>query len=173
VTARRSSQNDRRPLVTAGMVLGIGLGGFVDGILFHQLLQFHSMLSALYPPTTVLNIKYSMVWDGVFHAITWITTMLGVILLWRAAEYASQPWSGRTLVGASLIGWGLFNLVEGIVDHFVLQIHHVVERQGLSIWDWVFAASGLLLILAGCAIIRSAAAHTRQTVTMSAARTSR
>ena len=34
-----------RPLVTAGTVLGIGMGGFVDGILFHQILQLHNMLS--------------------------------------------------------------------------------------------------------------------------------
>ncbi|MBA3481110.1 MAG: DUF2243 domain-containing protein, partial [Pirellulales bacterium] len=38
-------QTDRRPLIAAATLLGIGLGGFVDGILFHQLLQFHNMLS--------------------------------------------------------------------------------------------------------------------------------
>jgi uncharacterized membrane protein len=161
----RQKGDDRRPLVTAGMVLGMGLGGFVDGILFHQLLQIHSMLSALYPPTTILNIEYSMVWDGVFHAFTWAMTTIGVVMLWRTAESASQPWSDRTLFGASLIGWGLFNFVEGIVDHFVLQIHHVVERQGLSIWDWLFAASGLALIAIGAVLIRSAAGnpHTLRT----------
>lgn len=37
------------PLALAGTVLGIGLGGFVDGIAFHQIFQFHSMLSAELP----------------------------------------------------------------------------------------------------------------------------
>ncbi len=29
-----------------GIVLGVGLGGFVDGILLHQLLQWHHMLTS-------------------------------------------------------------------------------------------------------------------------------
>ncbi len=33
------------PLTTASLVLGIGLGGFVDGIVLHQILQIHEMLS--------------------------------------------------------------------------------------------------------------------------------
>jgi len=37
---------DRRPLIIAGLLLGIDLGGFADGILFHQILQIHNMLSA-------------------------------------------------------------------------------------------------------------------------------
>jgi uncharacterized membrane protein len=145
----------RSPLVRAGLVLGVGLGGFVDGIVFHQLLQLHSMLSALYPPTSVLNLEHNMVWDGVFHVFTWCTTVLGVVLLWRAGARRDVAWCGRTLAGAGLCGWGAFNLVEGVIDHFVLQIHHVVERQGLSIWDGVFLASGVILIAVGLGTMRS------------------
>jgi uncharacterized membrane protein len=28
-------------------------------------------------------------------------------------------------LGIMAIGWGIFNIVEGIVDHHILQIHHV------------------------------------------------
>ena len=59
---------NRRPLIAAGTLLGIGMGGFVDGILFHQILQVHNMLSAKYPPTTLVNAEINMVWDGLFHA---------------------------------------------------------------------------------------------------------
>jgi uncharacterized membrane protein len=83
-------------------------------------------------------------------------TMLGVVLLWRAADVAREPWATRTLFGASLMGWGLFNVVEGVIDHFILHIHHVVERLGLSVWDGVFLTSGLALIALGVAILRSA-----------------
>lgn len=150
--------SDRRPLVTAGTILGIGLGGFVDGIVFHQLFQFHNMLSAIHPPNTVVNVEFNMFWDGLFHVFTWVMTLIGVVLLWRAAGVAHAPWAPRTLFGASLLGWGLFNLVEGTIDHFILQIHHVVERLGLSVWDGVFLASGLALIAAGVAIMRAAPA---------------
>ncbi|MFH9118580.1 DUF2243 domain-containing protein [Streptomyces globisporus] len=33
-----------RSLQLPGIILGVGLGGFVDGILLHQLLQWHHML---------------------------------------------------------------------------------------------------------------------------------
>jgi uncharacterized membrane protein len=109
------SDQNRRPLISAGTILGIGLGGFVDGILFHQLLQVHSMLSARRPQDTIINIQVSMVWNGIFHSFTWLTTMIGIILLFRAARRSDVPWSGRVLGGAMLMGWGMFNLVEG--DH--------------------------------------------------------
>jgi uncharacterized membrane protein len=145
-----------RPLISAGLLLGVGMGGFVDGIVFHQVLQLHSMLSAVHPRTDVVALEVNMFWDGLFHAFTWITTAVGLWLLWRAARRAEVPWTGRVLVGAMLAGWGLFNFVEGIVDHFVLQVHHVYENAGLSVWDWVFLGSGVLLMAVGWAMIATA-----------------
>ena len=148
------AEHNRRPLVSAGMALGIGMGGFVDGIVFHQLLQVHNMLSARRPPTSVVNLEVNMFWDGVFHAFTWLATAAGIALLFRAGRRSDVPWSGRTLLGAMLAGWGTFNLVEGVVDHHVLHVHHVVERLGVSAWDWAFLGSGVVLILVGVAMIR-------------------
>ena len=146
---------NRRPLISAGILLGVGMGGFVDGILFHQILQTHNMLSARLPPTSVVNLEVNMVWDGLFHAFTWATTAVGLFLLFRAGRRAEVPWSGKTLLGSMVLGWGLFNLVEGVIDHHILHVHHVVERLGVSIWDWVFLAFGLLLIVAGWSMIRA------------------
>ena len=50
----------------------------------------------------------------------------------------------------------MFNLVEGIVDHLLLQIHHVVEVLGLSIWDYVFLAWGAAMLLGGIVLMRGA-----------------
>ncbi|QXE24247.1 hypothetical protein B6N60_02951 [Richelia sinica FACHB-800] len=44
----------------AGVFLGLGLGGFVDGILLHQILQWHHMISNLQPLTTISNIDLNM-----------------------------------------------------------------------------------------------------------------
>ncbi|MBA2622097.1 MAG: DUF2243 domain-containing protein [Chthoniobacterales bacterium] len=52
-----SEASNQKPLVMAGAFMCIGLGGFFDGILFHQLLQIHNMLSAIRPPTSVPNIE--------------------------------------------------------------------------------------------------------------------
>jgi uncharacterized membrane protein len=144
---------DRRPLITAGLLIGKGLGGFVDGILFHQLLQIHHMLSARRPPTDIVNAQVNMVWDGLFHTFTWVVTTLGIWLLFRAGKRPDVPWSGRTLGGSMLMGWGLFNLIEGLIDHHILHVHHVVERLGVSMWDYAFLTSGVLFIALGFAII--------------------
>jgi uncharacterized membrane protein len=154
-----TSGANARPLVSAGLLLGVGMGGFVDGIVFHQLLQFHNMLSARRPKETIADVQANMVWDGLFHSFTWPTTAIGLALLFRAGRRADVPWSGRVLLGSMLAGWGMFNFVEGLIDHHILHVHHVVERLGLSVWDWVFLGSGVMLMLGGWGIIRSARAE--------------
>lgn len=148
-----------RPLIAAGTLLGIGLGGFVDGILFHQLFQLHSMLSGKLPQDELINLKVSMVWDGLFHALTWLCTVMGVALLWHAGRPKDKPWSGKVLVGSMLFGWGIFNFVEGLIDHHLLGMHHVVERLGVSIYDYLFLMSGLMLIVIGYFLVRNGKVH--------------
>ena len=143
----------RRPLLSAGLALGIGMGGFVDGILFHQILQLHNMLSARIPNTDYVGAKINMVWDGVFHAGVWTITAIGIVLLWRAGRQQGADLSGRLLAGALLMGWGLFNLVEGLIDHHLLQLHHVYEPMGLSVWDYAFLAWGAVMAVAGLSLV--------------------
>ena len=139
------------------MLLGIGLGALVDGIVLHQLLQWHQLLSAWVPPDTLERIRINIVADGLFHAAAWTVTVLGVHRLWRATRGGVRV-PGRTLVGASLLGWGAFNLVEGVVDHALLGIHRVNERvppdERLA-WDLAFLALGALLAVVGWALVRS------------------
>ncbi len=130
------------PLVGAGLVLGIGLGGFVDGILLHQILQWHNMLSSITPPVDLVAMKYNMVWDGLFHALTWTMCAIGVALLFRAGRRADVSWSGRLLFGSILGGAGLFNLVEGLIDHQLLGIHHVHPGENQLAWDLGFLLLG-------------------------------
>lgn len=76
-------------------------------------------------------------------------------MLWSAVRRDDVPLSTRTLTGSMLLGWGLFNLVEGVIVHHVLNLHHVVERLGVSAYDWAFLASALLFILIGLGLIRT------------------
>ena len=145
---------DFRPLQAAGVALGIGMGGFVDGILLHQILQIHNMLSARLPPDSLVNVEINMAWDGLFHAFTWCMTAVGIALLWRAARHPRVLHSTPVLVGAMIQGWGWFNLVEGILDHHILGLHHVVERLGTSVYDYLFLASGVGFILIGERVVR-------------------
>lgn len=143
-----------RPVAAAGVVLGIGMGGFVDGILFHQIAQIHAMLSARVPMHTVEGMRTNMTADGVFHAVVWLATLIGIAMLFRAGRRADVLWSGRALSGGMLLGWGLFNVVEGVINHHLLRLHHILERLGPSAWDWTFLASGVALIALGSAVAR-------------------
>lgn len=93
------------PIRAAGLTIGMGMGGFFDGIVSHQILQVHNMLSARVPTDTLVGAKVNMVWDGVFHAAVWVLTAVGIALLWRAVRRSDAILSTQALVGVMLMGW--------------------------------------------------------------------
>ena len=141
-----------------GIVLGVGLGGVVDGILLHQILQWHHLVSAQTPPTTLAGLEVNTVADGFFHLATWICVVaasLTSISAWRQGRLAP---SYSFHLGLVLTGWGIFNLVEGLVDHQILGVHHVRDDLGAPLsWDLGFLASGILLIAGGWLLHRRGA----------------
>lgn len=153
-------ERERRRLeVWAGLLLGIGLGGFFDGIVLHQILQWHHMLSSHgdYPVTTVAGLEVNTRWDGLFHATTYVAVVVGVALLWRAARLPHAPWSTRLLVGLLLMGWGTFNLVEGVINHGILGIHHANETVPEDQWVWWdvgFLLWGAAMLIGGWSVAR-------------------
>jgi uncharacterized membrane protein len=156
-----AEQLHRGPLISAGLLIGAGLGGFVDGIVLHQILQWHNMLSAKMPPDNLVAAKVNMYWDGMFHAAVWVMTVIGLTVLWRVGHRRDVPWSGRTFFGGLLLGWGLFNIIEGLIDHELLGIHHVYEYTDDKMpWDLAFLGLGVLLLVAGWAYIRAGRTNT-------------
>jgi uncharacterized membrane protein len=152
----------KQRLIWAGLLIGIGLGGFFDGIVLHQILQWHHMLTSegSYPPTTVDGLKTNTLWDGLFHAFTFIATTIGLWLLWKAAREPHAPWSTKLLIGLILMGWGTFNLVEGTVDHHILTIHHVRENSAnRGLWDIAFLVWGALMLLGGWRLAKAGEAE--------------
>jgi uncharacterized membrane protein len=144
-------------LVAPGLLLGMGLGGFVDGILLHQILQWHHMLSSTddNPMTTVEGLEANMLADGLFHAVTWALAVCGLALLWGLTRRYDVRDFGRSLFGWALAGWGVFNLVEGIVNHHILQIHHVRTGDNEILYDALFLVLGAILLIGGIALGRS------------------
>jgi uncharacterized membrane protein len=132
----------------AAVVLGVGIGGFLDGIVAHQLLGWHHMLSGWYPRE---DMTLMMVGDGLFHLLCLVIVLVGVALLNRRA-----PLPERVLLGGILAGWGVFNLVEGLVDHQILGIHHVRPGPGQLAYDLAFLASGAVLLVIGTLFARRA-----------------
>ena len=148
------------PTKVSGLLYGLGLGGFIDGIVLHQIFQWHHMVSHVedYPMTTVAGLEVNTLADGFFHVATWILVAVATSLMlraWQRGELA-PPW--RAHAGLLLAGWGAFNLVEGLIDHQLLGLHHVRDDLGAPLgWDIAFLASGVLLIAVGAALVRSSA----------------
>jgi uncharacterized membrane protein len=127
----------------AGIILGLGLGGFVDGILLHQILHWHNMGSAVLPPTTLEAMRRNMAWDGLFHAAVWVLTLVGVYRLLSDARRGRHLPTPTSFTGLLVLGWGLFNLVEGIIDHHLLRLHHVRDLPAhVPLYDWLFLTVG-------------------------------
>jgi uncharacterized membrane protein len=122
--------------------------------------QWHHMLTSHgdYPATSVAGLEVNTLWDGLFHASTWVAVVADLFVLWKAGRRGDVPWSGRALLGLLAAGWGLFNLVEGIVDHQLLGVHHVRDDLGGPLsWDLGFLAIGALLVAGGWALHRRGA----------------
>jgi len=149
-----------------GTILGVGLGGFVDGIVLHQILQWHHMLTSTdsdnvgitpYPADTVHGLEINTVWDGLFHTFTWLAVLVGLGLLYSRITHARRRvWTSQALWGWVLVGWGVFNLVEGVIDHHVLGIHHVRGGEYQTWWDIGFLVLGALLVGGGWLLQRAA-----------------
>jgi uncharacterized membrane protein len=147
----------------AGIFFGLGLGGFFDGIVLHQVLQWHHMLSNWYPVNTIENLKLNTRWDGIFHSATYVFVLIGLYILWRSAHRTHLYWSSKLLIGSMLVGFGSFNVVEGLLDHHLLGLHHVnetVERSQWLVWDLSFIIWGAAMLIGGWYLLRQGKAET-------------
>jgi len=141
----------------AGFLLGLGLGGFFDGIVLHQLLQWHHMVSSLYPINSIENLELNTFWDGIFHSGAYVLILAGLFILWRYSRQSKFSWSTLDLIAAVVCGFGTFNLIEGLVDHHVLGLHHVnetVARDRWSLWDLGFLIWGGAMVVSGALLGR-------------------
>ena len=143
---------------SAGILFGLGLGGFFDGIVLHQLLQWHHMLSSWYPITSIEALELNTFWDGVFHSATYLFVLAGLFVLWRTAQRTHLFWSSKLLIGSMLIGFGSFNVVEGLLNHHLLGLHHVnetVAREQWFYWDVAFVGWGAAMLASGWVLLRA------------------
>ena len=157
---RRQEESLRSPKPSAqwrsGIMLGIGLGGFVDGIVLHQMIHWHNMGSAVLRPTTLAALEQNMVWDGAFHLAVWVCTLIGVYWLLADARRAAPLPSPARFSGLLILGWGLFNMTEGLIDHHLFGLHHVRDLPlHVPVYDWLFLLiGGAGFIMAGRLLYR-------------------
>lgn len=160
----RTTPTTARFPVIGGVLLGAGLAGLFDGIVLHQLLQWHHLLSqAARPAVTIDDLRFHVLADGVFHVAAVLLAIAGLVVFWRSPHRLNVWFAGRLLAGSLLMGFGGFNVVEGLLNHFVLGLHHVNETvppaQWLA-WDLGFLALNAVLLLWGRWWVRDARRRT-------------
>jgi uncharacterized membrane protein len=132
---RRGSRN-----LLSGALLGIGFAAFVDEAVFHQLLHWHHF----YDKSTT---SVGLVSDGLFHAFSWFATVAGLFLLADLRRW-SAFWRGRWWSGL-LLGAGVFQLYDGIVQHRLLELHQIRYDVDVTPYDLAWNVVALALIAAG------------------------
>jgi len=153
--------------VAPAVVLGVGLGGLLDGIVFHQLLQWHHLVSRTHSPETVAGLEINTLADGLFHLVMLVVLGVGLVLTWRQARRGRLDVTPRRIVGAVLTGLGGFNVVEGGLMHLLLGLHHVnetVPRAQWFAWDLGFLLLSSAVAATGLTMMRSGSTSRTQDV---------
>ncbi len=147
---------DRRLVIGGGLVLGFGFGGLADGIVLHQVLQWHNLITQVESNQTLEGLQRNLFWDGVFHASTAVLTAIGLLLLWHARGATGRLLKPmRSLIGLALVGWGAFHVVDQLAFHLVLDLHNI--REGVDnpeIYDWSFFTIGIVIAAVGWLLLR-------------------
>ncbi|TCZ59855.1 DUF2243 domain-containing protein [Roseicella aquatilis] len=135
------ARNERRGAWAAGL-LGFAMGGFLDGILLHQILQWHHLLSGWIPGGTVGLDRLHVWWDGLFHAAHYLILALGLALLWARPGVVPAGWFA--------IGFGAWHVLDAVVIHWALGLHRIRQDSPQPLlWDLLFFALGLAISALG------------------------
>ena len=143
----------RRSLRWAGLLIGLALGGFFDGILLHQILQWHHLLSNV---DAVRDMRMQLLADGIFHALMYVIAAIGLALLWRGRHALAEAGTGRRLSATALLGFGAWHIVDGVLSHWVTGIHRIkVDSPTPLVWDLLwFVGFGVLPAVVGWWLLR-------------------
>ncbi|UUX95772.1 DUF2243 domain-containing protein [Aquabacterium sp. J223] len=143
-----------RSLLRAAALLGVAFGGFFDGILLHQVLQWHHLLSAV-QGGRFADLRLQLLADGLFHLAMYGLAAIALAGLWRHRAALAQ----RLPLGpAFLIGFGAWHVADALLSHWWLGLHRVrMDSPRPLAWDLAWLAMfGLLPMAIGLAKRRRA-----------------
>ena len=66
------------------------------------------------------SVEENTFWDGLFYGSTWFGRRR--VVRARRALSAGYRVTRRSMIGLLLARWGIFNVVEGIVDHHIVTV---------------------------------------------------
>lgn len=138
----------------AAILLGIGLGALLNNVVLQQILQWHGMLSSRLPLASLEAMHKNLEAAGWFNLVAVGVCFAAAWMLVRAIRDSGRVPSRVGFVSHVLLGWGVFNLIEGLVYHHVLELHHVHDRPALDpLYDWLYLlGSGVGFIILSLAL---------------------
>jgi uncharacterized membrane protein len=148
--------------IWSGILAGFGLAAFIDETVFHQLLHWHHF----YDRSTM---AVGLVSDGLFHAFGFTAMVVGLFLMadsLRRGGFVPKRWWA-----ALLIGWGGFQLYDGIVQHKILRLHQIRYHVTLWPYDVSWNVIAALLIIGGILLLRGQAGVSRSGIFRTSAST--
>lgn len=149
-------------LIWPGILMGLGMGGLMDTIVFHQLLQWHHALSP--GSSTVAGPGVDdLQMDGWVTLASGLVLVVGIVALWMAASrHPHSLWrlSGWSLIGWIAVGWASYNLTFVSLIQWLTDRHHVYPAASApAAWDWIFLAVSAALGVLGLGL--AAGGHPR------------
>ncbi|NSX03807.1 DUF2243 domain-containing protein [Cupriavidus gilardii] len=133
----------------AGYTLGFAMSGFFDGILLHQILQWHHLLSGI-ERGALGDLRVQVMADGVFHALMYVIAAIGLWLLYRSRDAFAVPHAPRRLLANFWIGFGVWHVVDAVLSHWITGIHRIrMDSPNPLLWDllWLFLFGIIPLIV--------------------------
>ena len=135
----------KAPLIGA-FILGFAFGAFFDGILLHQVLQWHHLLS-LVQGDLYRDIRMQILADGLFHAAAYLLAAGGLVLLWRGGQ--GRP-ADRITLGWAILGFAAWQFADVTLVHWAIGLHRVrVDVPNPLVWDvgWLMILGSLPLFV--------------------------
>ena len=105
----------KAPLIGA-FTLGFAFGAFFDGILLHQVLQWHHLLS-LVQGDLYRDIRVQILADGLFHAAAYLLATGGLVLLWGGGR--ARP-ADRIVLGWAVLGFAAWQFADVTLVHWAI-----------------------------------------------------
>ncbi len=133
-----SLPHTQRSRLIGCFVLGVSIGGFFDGILLHQILQWHHLLSGIANRTA--DLRFQVMADGVFHLAMYVLLLVGLGLLWRQRSGNSQ-FAAATAMAWTFMGFGAWHLLDALLSHWLLGLHRIkMDSPNPLFWDLLWLA---------------------------------
>lgn len=130
------------------------MSGFFDGILLHQVLQWHHLLS-LVPGEPFGDPRVQVYADGMFHALMYGLMLVGLWFLWRGRGAIARPRVAKGIAVAFIAGFGAWNVADVALFHWVLHLHNIrLDVPDPLAWDIGWLAAFGITPLLGAALLR-------------------